>query len=47
MDYNIIVNLLVEVIKNALPFTIIFLIGERLVNIFLSLAFPKTFKGGI
>lgn len=47
MDYSIIVNLLVEVIKSALPFTIIFLIGERLVNIFLNLAFPKSFKGGI
>lgn len=47
MDYQPIVNLVVEVIKNALPIGIVFLLGERLVNMFLSFAFPKTFKGGI
>lgn len=47
MDYTPIVNLVVEVIKEALPIGIIFLLGERLVNMFLSFAFPKTFKGGI
>lgn len=47
MDYQSIVNLVAEVIKNALPIGIIFLLGERLVNMFLSFAFPKTFKGGI
>lgn len=47
MDYSAIVNLVVEVIKQALPIGIIFLLGERLVNMFLSFAFPKTFRGGI
>lgn len=47
MDYQPIVDLLVVVIRNALPIGIIFLIGERLVNMFLSFAFPKTFKGGL
>lgn len=47
MDYTPVVNLVVEVIKQALPIGIIFLLGERLVNMFLSFAFPKTFKGGI
>ena len=47
MDYQSIVNLVAEVIKNALPIGIIFLLGERLVNMFLSFAFPKTFRGGI
>lgn len=47
MDYQPIVDLLVVVIRNALPIGIIFLIVERLVNMFLSFAFPKTFKGGL
>ncbi len=47
MDYQEVVNLVVIVIKNALPLGFIFLIAERLVNMFLSFAFPKTFKGGI
>lgn len=47
MDYQVIVNLVAEVIKNALPIGIILLLAERLVNMFLSFAFPKTFKGGI
>lgn len=47
MDYSAIVSLVVEVIKQALPIGIIFLLGERLVNMFLSFAFPKTFRGGI
>lgn len=47
MDYQGIVDLIVVVIKNALPIGIIFLLAERLVNMFLSFAFPKTFKGGI
>ena len=47
MDYSAIVNLVVEVIKQALPIGIVFLLGERLVNMFLSFAFPKTFRGGI
>lgn len=47
MDYSIIVDLVVEVIENALPIGIIFLLAEKLVNMFLSFAFPKTFKGGL
>lgn len=47
MDYQEVVNLVVIVIKNALPLGLIFLIAERLVNMFLSFAFPKIFKGGI
>lgn len=47
MDYQEVVNLVVVVIKNALPLGLIFLLAERLVNMFLSFAFPKTFKGGI
>lgn len=47
MDYTPIISLVVEVVKNALPIGIIFLITERLVNMFLAFAFPKVFKGGI
>lgn len=47
MDYSTVVSLVVEVIKNALPIGIIFLLGERVVNMFLTFAFPKTFRGGI
>lgn len=47
MDYQTVVNLVVEVIQNALPMGLVFLLAERLINLFLSLAFPKTFKGGI
>ncbi len=47
IDYTIIVNLVVQVIGKALPIGSIFLLAERLVNLFLSMAFPKTFKGGL
>lgn len=47
MDYQEVVNLVVIVMKSALPMGIIFLLAERLVNMFLSFAFPKTFRGGI
>lgn len=47
MDYSTIVNLMAEVIKNALPIGIVFTLGERLVQLFLTFAFPKMFKGGI
>lgn len=47
MDYSVIVNLMAEVVKNALPIGIIFTLGERLVQMFLAFAFPKMFKGGI
>ena len=47
MDYNILFSLVAEVIKNALPIGIAFTLGERLVQMFLTFAFPKIFKGGI
>lgn len=47
MDYSVVVSLIVDVIKNALPIGVIFLLAERLVNMFLTFAFPKTFKGGL
>jgi len=47
MDYTPIVELVVEVMKNALPIGIVFTLAERLVNMFLHFAFPKTFKGGL
>lgn len=47
MDYQSLVDLVVVIMKNALPIGIIFLLAERLVNMFLSFAFPKTFRGGI
>lgn len=47
MDYTVVVNLLAEVMKYALPIGVIFTLGERLVQMFLAFAFPKMFKGGI
>lgn len=47
MDYQPIVSLVVEVMQKALPIGIIFLLAERVINFFLTMAFPKTFKGGI
>ncbi len=47
MDYSSIIELMAEVVKNALPIGIIFTLGERLVQMFLAFAFPKMFKGGI
>lgn len=47
MDYQAVIDLVVEVVKHALPIGVIFLIAERAVNMFLTMAFPKTFKGGI
>lgn len=47
MDYQPIVNLVVQAMENALPIGIIFLLAERVINFFLTMAFPKTFKGGI
>ncbi len=46
MDYQVIINLVAEVIKNALPIGIVLTLSERLVQIFLSFAFPKWSKGG-
>lgn len=44
MDYSAIISLVVEVLKTALPIGIIFILTERLIQLFLSLAFPKVFK---
>lgn len=46
MEYSEIVSLVTDVVKTALPIGIIFLLAERLVQLFLSLAFPKM-KGGM
>lgn len=47
MDYSVIVELMADVMKVALPIGIVFTLGERLVQMFLAFAFPKMFKGGI
>lgn len=47
MDYTLIGQMVANVIGQALPIGIIFILGERLVQMFLHFAFPKTFKGGI
>ena len=47
MDYTQIGELVSEIVKNALPIGIIFTLAERMVQMFLSFAFPKMFKGGI
>lgn len=44
MDYSVVVDLVVEILQNALPIAIIFILTERLVQFFLHLAFPKMFK---
>lgn len=43
-DYSTIVDLLVQVIKNALPIGIMFYLSETLVSMFLKFAFPKKFR---
>lgn len=47
IDYSSVVPLLVDVLGSALPIGVMFLFTDRLVNMFLSFAFPKTFKGGL
>lgn len=47
MDYSQIGVMVADVVKQALPIGIIFISAERLVQMFLTFAFPKTFKGGI
>lgn len=47
MDYSEIILLVAKVIEQALPLGIIFLLAERLIQLFLTFAFPKIFKGGI
>jgi len=41
MDYTVVINLVVDILKNALPIAIIFVLTERAVQFFLHLAFPK------
>lgn len=47
IDYSLIVQMVADIVKQALPLGIIFILAERLVQMFLHFAFPKTFKGGI
>ena len=47
IDYEASAVLVTQVIESALPMAIVFIFAERLVNMFLSFAFPKTFKGGL
>lgn len=46
-DYSIIVEMVASIVSQALPIGIIFILAERLVQMFLRFAFPKIFKGGI
>lgn len=47
MDYTQLFQLVADIVKTALPIGISFTLGERLVQMFLTFAFPKMFKGGI
>lgn len=47
IDYSIIGQIVADIVRQALPIGIIFILAERLVQMFLHFAFPKTFKGGI
>ena len=47
IDYALVVQMVADIVKQALPLGIIFTLTERLVQMFLHFAFPKTFKGGI
>lgn len=41
MVWSSVIDLVVEIVKSALPIGIIFILVERLVQLFLKLAFPK------
>lgn len=45
MDYNLIGQMIANIVSQALPIGIIFCLAERLVQMFLSFAFPKRFGG--
>ena len=45
-NYEEIVSLIVQVVKNALPLGMIFYLSEMLVNMFLRFAFPKRYMKG-
>ena len=47
IDYALIGQMIANIVSQALPIGIIFILAERLVQMFLHFAFPKTFKGGI
>ena len=47
IDYSVVVNMIANIVRQALPIGIIFVLSERLIQLFLKFAFPKTFKGGI
>lgn len=44
MDYSVIGELVADVCKQSLPIGIIFALSERLVQMFLSFAFPRWHK---
>lgn len=47
IDYSVVVQMIADIVSEALPIGIIFILSERLVQMFLKFAFPKIFKGGI
>lgn len=47
IDYQTASSLVLKIIESALPMGVIFVFAERLVNMFFSFAFPKTFRGGL
>ncbi len=47
IDYGVVVQMIADIVSQALPIGIIFILAERLVQMFLKFAFPKIFKGGI
>lgn len=47
IDYTLIGEMVADIVGQALPIGIIFILAERLVQMFLHFAFPKIFKGGV
>lgn len=47
IDYSVVVQMVADIVSQALPIGITFILAERLVQMFLKFAFPKAFKGGI
>lgn len=47
IDYTVVVQMIADIVSQALPIGIIFILSERLIQMFLKFAFPKMFKGGI
>lgn len=44
MDFSTVIPLVADVLKAALPMGIVFILTERLTQMFLNLAFPKSNK---